>query len=76
LRAIASLVRCRGALALHLVGEVREREHHLVHGGVQGALAVFEVEEDAGPGRHDLLQRVRRLDLLAAEPDSSDMMST
>ena len=52
---------------LHLGGEVREREHDLVHRRVERALAVFEIEEDPHAGIHDLLQHVARLDGLTAE---------
>src|SRR5881628_3769902 len=35
-----------GLLPLHLRGEVGQREHDLVHGAVERALAIIEVEED------------------------------
>jgi hypothetical protein len=57
-----------GLLALHLGGEGGQREHDLVDGAVERALAVLEVEPDADARLDELLQRVGRLDLLAAEP--------
>src|SRR2546422_2598884 len=42
----------RGLLPLHLRGEVREREHDLVHRAVERALAVIEVEEDPRSEEH------------------------
>ena len=56
-----------GLLALHLGSEGRQREEDLVHGVVEGPLAVLEVEEDADAGVHDVLERPARLDRLAAE---------
>jgi hypothetical protein len=57
-----------GLFSLELVGERRQREHDLVGRTVEGALAVLEVKEHPHAGRHELLQRVGRLDRFAAEP--------
>src|SRR5207245_7921367 len=56
-----------GLLPLHLRGEVGQREHGLLYRAVERALAVLEVEEDPHAGVDDLLERVGRRDLLAAE---------
>ena len=62
----------RGALArlvaLHLVGEAGDAHHELVGRGVERALAVLEIEPHAHARGDELLERVGRLDLLAAEP--------
>src|SRR5947208_2820967 len=57
-----------GLLRLHLGPEVGEREHDLVPSGLEGPLPILEVEEHPDAGVYELLQRVGRLDLLAAEP--------
>ncbi|MEE8240199.1 MAG: hypothetical protein V3R16_02940 [Nitrospirales bacterium] len=54
-------------LPLHLGREVGEREHDLVHGGVQRALPVFQIKEYSHASVHDLFKRVGRLDLLAPQ---------
>ena len=55
-------------LALHLRGEVGQRQHYLVHRVVERALAVFQVEEHTDTRVHDLLESISRLDLLAPQP--------
>ena len=52
---------------LDLVSECRHRHEELFSRGVQGALAILQVGEDPHPGGDELLQRPRRLDLLAPE---------
>jgi len=66
LRTIASAVRYR-AFALQLIGEGSHKQQQLVGRAFQGALPVLQIEEHADAGRDELLQRVRGLNLLAAE---------
>src|SRR5262249_62324245 len=54
-------------LALHLGGEVGQRQRYLVERRVERALAVLEVKEHPGAGVDDALERVTGLDLLAAQ---------
>ena len=57
-----------GALALDLGGEVGQGEHNFVHRGVEGPLAILEVEPHLHAGVENPLQRPCRLDLLTPEP--------
>ena len=54
--------------ALGFIDERGEREHDFIGGGIECALAVFEVEEHADAGRDQLLERIGRLNGLASEP--------
>jgi hypothetical protein len=53
-------------LALEFVGGRRQRQHDLVGGRIERALASLEVEEHAHAGGNELLERVRRFDRFAA----------
>lgn len=55
-------------LPFQLVGKGRHAHEQLVGGGVERALAVFEVEPHPDAGLGELLERVGDLDLLAPEP--------
>ena len=55
-------------LALHLRDEVLKAEHDLIHGIVERALAIFEIEKDAHTRIEDAFENVGRLDLFAPKP--------
>src|SRR4030095_7217895 len=66
------LERVDGSLAallpFHLGGEMADRFHQLPGGIGEGGLPVLGVVEEHPPGISDLLEVVRRLDLLSTEP--------